>query len=39
MLGFQTWSIRAASDAGIGGCGGGRNDQKREPGIMGGVGS
>lgn len=31
--------IRAASDAGIGGSGAGRNDHKREPGKMGGVGS
>lgn len=30
--------IRAASDAGIRGSGTGRNDQKREPGKMGGVG-
>lgn len=39
MLGLQTEVLRATSDAGIGECGGGRNDRKTEPGKMGGVGS
>lgn len=37
--GSPAWRIRVASDAGIGGRGGGWEGLKREPGKMGGVGS